>query len=149
MLYYMVKESADNKTRLGGFLVKNELYTAKEKEKFCISDSLVLPVKVSKKDVYIFFGVRFCSAEAFFRYKTKAQKERLNSVYCDIKALAERGIVHDVLKTQHNMSTVMYLYNELVKTEKANFIQKDIADFFTLYGFSVKEDGCIGYTVTI
>lgn len=60
MTYYKVKPEFDQKKRRdGSILIANELYTPREKERFNISDNAVIPVQVSKRAVYWFFGARF------------------------------------------------------------------------------------------
>lgn len=60
MLYWKVKPECDNKRRAdGSVLVANELYTTKEKEKFHISENALVPVEISKRCIYFFFGARF------------------------------------------------------------------------------------------
>ena len=60
MLYYRVKKEYDLVSRIdGSILIADELYTKKEKDRFCISNKAVSPVGISKKDVYFFFGARF------------------------------------------------------------------------------------------
>lgn len=72
MLYYRVKQECDG-TRCLAYnkkqhfwyydreLVANELYTAKELDKFNNKElyQFVTPVQVKKTNVYFFFGVRF------------------------------------------------------------------------------------------
>ena len=63
MLYYRVKASADGATRgsIGNRvnLVKDEILTAEECEKYYLSPNDVEPVEVKKHWVYRLFGVRF------------------------------------------------------------------------------------------
>lgn len=60
MLFYRVKSEYDNKKRKdGGILIGNELYTAKEKERYEILDGAVFPVEVKKNKTYWVFGARF------------------------------------------------------------------------------------------
>jgi hypothetical protein len=40
-------------------IVKNELFTKKEVEKYKIPTKILIPVEISKKRVYFFFGARF------------------------------------------------------------------------------------------
>ena len=60
MKYYKIKEECDNKRRSdGSILIKNELYTEKEKEKFNIPNNFCEVVEISKNKIYWFFGARF------------------------------------------------------------------------------------------
>ena len=69
MKYYRVKKDSDNIRRISmnkhlrpcidGIYVQNELYTPKEIEKFIGWEKHVIPVEVSKKQTYYFFGSRF------------------------------------------------------------------------------------------
>lgn len=68
MLYYRVKKEYDHKPiykmKLGHkypmfWLVKDELYTEKEKLKYGISDNALEKVLVSKTRTYHLFGARF------------------------------------------------------------------------------------------
>lgn len=69
MKYYRVKKDSDNVRRISmnkylrpcidGIYVQNELYTPKEIEKFIGWKKHVIPVEVSKKQTYFFFGSRF------------------------------------------------------------------------------------------
>jgi hypothetical protein len=58
--YYRVPEQYDNLRRIdGSILVRNELYTAKELEKYRIPKSYLEEVEISRKKIYFFFGARF------------------------------------------------------------------------------------------
>lgn len=70
MLYYRVKPDADNrqkhtyignstKIKENGYLVGNELYTARERNQIANSDKFFETVNVSKNTTYFFFGARF------------------------------------------------------------------------------------------
>lgn len=60
MRYYQVKAEKDQCRRSdGSILIGGELYTARELEKFKIRSCYVIPVEVSKKKIYFFFGARF------------------------------------------------------------------------------------------
>lgn len=67
MIYYKVKPQYDNlriynkKGKYTGFLIANELYTAKEREKLNISDHVFELLEVPKRAIYWFFGARFCA----------------------------------------------------------------------------------------
>ena len=73
MQYYKVKPHADNKrksVKSTDILVRNELYTAKELQKFTSINSLFvqdnfIEVEVSKKDTYFMFGARFCKQQSY------------------------------------------------------------------------------------
>jgi len=61
MKYYRVKKEFDNYDRKdGSILVKNELYTEREVNKFEIPMERLTEVSVSQRDVYWMFGARFC-----------------------------------------------------------------------------------------
>ena len=60
MLYLRIKPKFDNCRRSdGSILIRNELYTEKEAERFTIPKDKCVVVNVSKKQVYWFFGARF------------------------------------------------------------------------------------------
>ncbi len=64
MKYYRVKpEGADvyifHHFANGTFLIKDELYTEKEKEKYNIPAFYLEEVNISKRNIYWFFGARF------------------------------------------------------------------------------------------
>lgn len=60
MEYFRVKKEYDNYSRSdGSVLVKNELYTRKEVERYKIPKKYLIIVNVRKRDVYWFFGARF------------------------------------------------------------------------------------------
>ena len=60
MKYYKVKNEYDQHSVNGcRFLVKNELYTEKEKSRLGIPDKCVDEVNVSRWNVYWNFGARF------------------------------------------------------------------------------------------
>lgn len=64
MKYLMVKPQYDNRRRAdGGFYIQNELYTLKEAERCKVNKSFCVLLEVSKKDIYFFFGARFCEAK--------------------------------------------------------------------------------------
>ena len=64
MLYYQVLPKFDNynkKPRIadGCIYIANELYTLKEIEKQNLNKNYMIPVNVSPKNIYWFFGARF------------------------------------------------------------------------------------------
>lgn len=69
MVYYRVKSENDNKRRykfhrgggleIDGIYVANELYTAKEIEKYLGGVTMCEKVNISKNKTYFFFGARF------------------------------------------------------------------------------------------
>lgn len=69
MVYYRVKPEYDNARRftyarggglsIDGIYVGNELYTARELEKYCGAFQYVERVEVPKSKIYFFFGARF------------------------------------------------------------------------------------------
>lgn len=71
MLYYRVKPDMDNRKRyvyvggsnqkikVDGILVGNELYTPRERERIANADKFFDAVEISRKNVYWFFGARF------------------------------------------------------------------------------------------
>lgn len=62
MKYYQIKKEYDNKKRIdGSIFVENELYTEKEKTKYNIPENYYNVVEVSKRNIYFFFGARFCN----------------------------------------------------------------------------------------
>lgn len=60
MQYFKVKEEYDqySKTKLP-ILVKDELLTKKEMEKYNVPEKAVDPIEVSQKRIYWCFGARF------------------------------------------------------------------------------------------
>ena len=69
MKYYKVKQEYDNTKRvvlkngkkvIDGILVGTELYTPAEKKRILNNDDCFELVEVSKKQIYWFFGARFC-----------------------------------------------------------------------------------------
>lgn len=60
MQYFKVKEEYDqySKTKLP-ILVKNELLTKKEMEKYNVPEKAVEPIIVSQKRIFWIYGVRF------------------------------------------------------------------------------------------
>ena len=60
MQYFKVKKEYDQytKTKLP-ILVKDELLTKKEMEKYNVPEKAVDPIEVSQKRIYWFFGARF------------------------------------------------------------------------------------------
>lgn len=60
MEYYRVKQEYDNFSRAdGSILVKNELYTRREVERYKIPAKRIERVNVKRCDVYWMFGARF------------------------------------------------------------------------------------------
>lgn len=68
MKYYRVNEKGEdryifrhftNGRQSSIYLIKNELYTEKEREKEQIPFSYLEEVNISKKNIYWFFGARF------------------------------------------------------------------------------------------
>ena len=60
MLYYKVKQEADQKRRKDGSIyIAEELYTQKEVEKLQLNTNLMNLVNVNKNRTYFFFGARF------------------------------------------------------------------------------------------
>lgn len=65
MRYYKVLAKYDNckvvnNGKYTGFLVGNELYTEKERQKLNVPDNVFEIIEVSKNKTYWFFGARFC-----------------------------------------------------------------------------------------
>jgi len=58
MLYLQAIEHRGNFPKIHA-IVKNELFTKKEAEKYQIPAKILQAVEVSKKSVYFFFGARF------------------------------------------------------------------------------------------
>ena len=64
MLYYKVKQEADQKRRKDcSIYIADELYTQKEVEKLQLNTNFMNLVNVNKNKTYFFFGARF-QAEA-------------------------------------------------------------------------------------
>lgn len=62
MKYFRVKEEYDNYRRAdGSILVRNELYTEKEIQKYKIPANRVISVEIKKNTTYFCFGARFCT----------------------------------------------------------------------------------------
>lgn len=63
MLYYRVPDNLDGKVTLihnkYHELIRNELYTEKECYKYNIPEYMLIPVYVSKRNIYWSFGCRF------------------------------------------------------------------------------------------
>ena len=61
MIYYRVNKNGADKYIFNCkiCLLKNEIYTEKEREKYNIPFSYVEKVNISKKNIYWFFGARF------------------------------------------------------------------------------------------
>lgn len=68
MLYYRIKKEYDGaryivpqgKVGYVREVIADELYTEKEKEKFCLPIGWCEKVNISRKKTYWFFGARFC-----------------------------------------------------------------------------------------
>ena len=58
MVYYRSTEYRGNFPKIYA-IVKDELFTKKEVEKYKIPAKILVPVEISKKRVYFFFGARF------------------------------------------------------------------------------------------
>ena len=58
MLYYRAIEYCGNFPKIHA-IVKDELFTKKETEKYKIPTKILVPVEISKKRVHFFFGARF------------------------------------------------------------------------------------------
>lgn len=59
MTYYKVTAEGDNKRiKRDYFLVKGELYTAKELEKYNVPTKFVVPVEIKKNRTAFVFGAR-------------------------------------------------------------------------------------------
>lgn len=62
MKYFRVKKEYDNYGRSDGtILVRNELYTEKEMQKYKIHANRVIPVEIKKNTTYFVCGARFCT----------------------------------------------------------------------------------------
>jgi len=68
-MYYRAVEYRGNFPKIHA-IVKNELFTKKEIEKYKIPTKILVPVEISKKRVYFFFGARF-EAGTFFEGESK------------------------------------------------------------------------------
>ena len=59
MKYYRVKKEYHDKIVKGVYLVKNELFTEREKNLYRVMDYCVEEVEVKKTETYFCFGARF------------------------------------------------------------------------------------------
>ena len=59
MKYYRVKKECHDRKVKGINLVKNELFTEREKNLYQVPDDCVCEVMVKKMDTYFCFGARF------------------------------------------------------------------------------------------
>ena len=60
MTYFRVIPKYDNSPRKdGSIIIANELYTAREMERYGISPKVTEEVQISKRKVHFFFGARF------------------------------------------------------------------------------------------
>ena len=73
MKYFKVPANRDGRAvikkglywgKIQRFLIKNELYTAKELKKYGMTEAGFIPVDIPKSRVYWFFGARFEMKEA-------------------------------------------------------------------------------------
>ena len=73
MKYFKVPDNLDGRAvikkglycgKIKRFLIKNELYTEKELEKYGMTETWFIPVDIPKSRVYWFFGARFEMKEA-------------------------------------------------------------------------------------
>ena len=69
MMYYRAAEYRGNFPKIYA-IAKDELFTKKEIEKYNIPTKILVPVEISKKRVYFFFGARF-EAGTFFEGESK------------------------------------------------------------------------------
>lgn len=68
MKYFQVKRESDQvRVNPVHFLIKEELYTEREKEKLGIPERHLISVEVSRKQTFWFFGARFAFSTAKIR----------------------------------------------------------------------------------
>ena len=64
MIYYMVKDEFDQKPRNdGSILIKRELYTKEQVEKYAITEKCIEKIDVPQKATFYCFGARFLSSD--------------------------------------------------------------------------------------
>lgn len=73
MIYFKVKANADQKPRSdGSILIADELYTAREMEKYHINLANVDPVRETPKHTYFCFGARFSTNPELHNFRALA-----------------------------------------------------------------------------